>query len=209
AAVLGARRSRNALLLPPGARLGASVPLDPEARGLLFVGSLRYAAHGGDILMQAMARAIESGIDARLVWVAPADEPIPSAHPGWLRVERAAGAQIDRLLPAVRASVTPRRKTPYNDLAVPIKVLEYLGYGRPLLVTDTQETTRIVRDAGAGLIVPDTVDGLLHGITQLMTAESDRLVAWSAAARAAAERNSWRRRAEEIMQLLDLPISAR
>ncbi|MGH2799163.1 MAG: hypothetical protein ACRDM0_16165, partial [Thermoleophilaceae bacterium] len=47
AAVLGARRSRNALLLPPGARLGASVPLDPEARGLLFVGSLRYAAHGG------------------------------------------------------------------------------------------------------------------------------------------------------------------
>lgn len=209
AAILGATRARQALLLPPGARVGPLVPLDPSARGLLFVGSLRYPAHGGEILMQAMQRAADAGSGAELVWVAPRDESPPSTLPAWLRIERAQGAEIDRLLPSIRVSVTPRRATPYNDLAVPIKVLEYLGYGRPLLVTDTEETTRIVRDAGAGLVVEDNVDGLSHGIIALMAATPGQLHAWGTAARAAAERNSWRKRAEEIMQLLELPVSRR
>jgi glycosyltransferase involved in cell wall biosynthesis len=205
AAIVGERAANEALLLPPGARLADPLPpIDPAARGLLFVGSLRHAAHGGDLLFEAHAEAARRGQPAELIWVAPADEPMPAAVPPGVRVERATGSDIDRLLPGVRASITPRRRTPYNDLAVPIKVLEYLGYGRPLLVTDTHETAAIVRDAGCGIIVPDSTDGLARGIVELMSAPFEQITAWGAAARAAAERNTWASRAGRVLELLGI-----
>ena len=52
----------------------------------------------------------------------------------------------------------PRAPGAYNDLAIPIKLMEYLAYGRPLLVTDRTETARIVRAADAGIVVGDSPD---------------------------------------------------
>jgi glycosyltransferase involved in cell wall biosynthesis len=192
---------REALLLPPGARLADAPALDPRSPGLLFVGNLRYPAHGGDILLEAVRLARDDGHDVRLVCVLPpgADAPVEA---DWLRVARADGPEIDRLLPDVRATITPRRKTPYNDLAVPIKVLEYLGYARPLIVTDTEETTAIVGRANAGVVVEDSVEGLRRGIGQVWSADAERLQAWAANARATAEANTWGARAERILELL-------
>lgn len=192
---------REVLLLPPGARLANAPPLDPAATGLLFVGNLRYAAHGGDILLAAIQAARDDGHDVTLICVLPPGAEGPT-NEEWLRVERAEGAEIERLLPEVRATITPRRRTPYNDLAVPIKVLEYLGYARPLIVTDTEETTAIVRRADAGVVVLDTVDGLRGGIDQVWEADAAQLNAWAANARTAAEANSWGVRAERILELL-------
>lgn len=192
---------RDVLLLPPGARLADAPPLDPAATGLLFVGNLRYPAHGGEILLEAVRGARDDGLDVTLICVLP-DGAEPPLRADWLRVERAAGPEIDRLLPQIRATITPRRKTPYNDLAVPIKVLEYLGYARPLVVTDTEETTAIMARADAGVVVPDSVAGLRSGIGQVWEADAGQLLAWAANARAAAEANSWGVRAERILKLL-------
>jgi glycosyltransferase involved in cell wall biosynthesis len=191
---------RDVLLLPPGARLADAPPLDPAATGLLFVGNLRYPAHGGEILLEAVQRARDDGLDVTLICVLP-EEAEPPLRADWLRVERASGPEIDRLLPLVRATITPRRKTPYNDLAVPIKVLEYLGYARPLIATDTTETAAIMREAGAGVVVPDTVEGLCAGIGQVWEADASNLLTWASNARAAAEANSWGVRAERILEL--------
>jgi glycosyltransferase involved in cell wall biosynthesis len=131
----------------------------------------------------------------------PGEEP-PEPLPPWLRIERGAGPQIHALLPEVLATVQPRRRSPYNDLAVPIKVMEYLSYGRPLLVTDCLEQARIVRDADAGIVVADHVDALADGMRRLVTAPAADLERWSANARAAAERASWGHRAQTIVELL-------
>jgi len=203
AAVLGdERRAQVATLLPPGARLADAPPVNPQARTLLFVGSLRYPAHGGSVLLGAMEQAVAAGTAVTLTCVSrPGDEP-PSPLPSWLHVVRAEGLEIDGLLPDVLASVTPRRKTPYNDLAVPIKVMEYLGYGRPVIATDTIETAAIVRGAGCGLVVPDSVDGLADGIAAVATASPRQLLRWGEAARRAAAANSWDARAGRILELL-------
>ena len=203
AVVMGdGRRAQLAPLLPPGARMADPTPVNPQARGLLFVGSLRYPAHGGAILYKAMEQARDRGIDVELICVCrPGEEPA-DLLPGWLRVVRAEGRQIDALLPGVRATITPRRRTPYNDLAVPIKVMEYLGYGRPLIVTDTVETAAIVKAAECGLVVPDTAQGLAGGIAAVAMAPDDQLTRWGDAARSAAVANSWDARAASVLELL-------
>lgn len=203
AAILGDDRAAQAAqLLPPGSRIADAPPLDPGARSLLFVGGLRYPAHGGDILLGAMERARDRGIEVSLICVSRPGEGPTGPERTWLRVVQAEGSEIDRLLPEVLATITPRRATPYNDLAVPIKVMEYLGYARPLIATETTETAAIVRGAGCGVVVPDTVEGLADGIAAVAGASVDQLARWGEAARHAAEANSWDRRAEQILALL-------
>lgn len=193
---------REALLLPPGARLGREVPSGPDARALLFVGPMNRPAHGAELLVAAIELARERGAEVELICISRAGEELPGPAPAWLHRERADGPEIDRFLPRVMATITPRRKTPYNDLAVPIKVLEYLGYGRPLIVTDTEETAAIVRAAECGVVVPDSVEGLAGGILTVAEASPEQRAAWGAAARAAAERNSWDERARQIIHIL-------
>ena len=209
AAVLGdGQRAKRAPLLPPGSRLADADPVDPGARALLFVGGLRYPAHGGSILLEAMELARARSSDLELICVSrPGEEP-DGPLPAWLRLVRAEGAAIDALLPGVLATITPRRKTPYNDLAVPIKVMEYLGYRRPMIVTDTTETAEIVRAAGCGVVVPDAVQGLADGITAVTDAPPDQLLRWGEAARTAALANSWDARAARILELLGVDAGA-
>lgn len=202
-AVLGdTDRATSAPLLPPGARLPEVAALDPTARGILYVGSLAHAASGGDLLLEAMRLARQRGHDLELICVAPPGQGPGEPHPPWLDLVRASGPEIDRLLPRVRATVTPRRRTPYNDLAVPIKVFEYLGYGRPLIVTDASETAAIVQAAGCGVVVADTPEGLAAGIEAVASAGPRQLARWGKAARRAAAANSWDARAARILELL-------
>jgi glycosyltransferase involved in cell wall biosynthesis len=193
---------RDALLLPPGARLAPEVPPDPDARALLFVGPMNRPAHGADLLVAAVELAHQRGADVELICISRPGEELPGPVPAWLHRERADGPEIDRFLPRVMATITPRRKTPYNDLAVPIKVLEYLGYGRPLIVTDTEETAAIVGAAGCGVVVRDSVEDVAEGILTVVDASPEQRAAWGAAARAAAERNSWDERARQIIHIL-------
>ena len=193
---------RDVVLLPPGARVAPELPLAPNAHSLLFVGPLNRPAHGGQLLVDAIELVRRRGTDVHLISISRPGEELDAGDRPWLRLVRAEGTEIDRILPEVVATITPRRKTPYNDLAVPIKVLEYLGYGRPLIVTDTEETAAIVRGARAGVVVPDSIEGLARGIEDVVGASLERRVAWGQAARAAAERNSWDARARQIVDLL-------
>lgn len=195
-------RSTQPLLLPPGSPPPVSVPRDPGARSLLFVGGMRYAAHGLDLLVGAVERVRADGHDLRVICVSrPGEEP-PEPRPEWMRVEHASGAEIHALLPTVLATIQPRLCTPYNDLAVPIKVMEYLSYGRPLVVTDCAEQARIVREADAGIVAADQPEALATGLRRLLAADADQLDRWSANAAEAARRSSWQARARGIAGLL-------
>lgn len=195
-------RAPDPLLLPPGSPAPVDIPRALDARALLFVGGMWRRAHGLDLLVGAVERVRAEGRNLGVICVSrPGEEP-PEPRPPWMRVERASGGAIHRLLPGVLATVQPRLRTPYNDLAVPIKVLEYLSYGRPLLVTDATEQAQIVREADAGLVTTDDVDGLADGMRRLLSADPTELDRWSSNAADAARRASWESRAARIVELL-------
>lgn len=194
--------SPEPLLLPPGAPAPAEVPMRPGARTLLFVGGMRYPVHGLDLLLGAVEQARADGHELDVICVSRAGEEPPEPRPAWLRVERGGAAEIRALLPDVLATIQPRHRSPYNDLAVPIKVMEYLSYGRPLVVTDCTEQARIVRDAGAGIVTADSAASFADGLRTLATAPPEEVERWSANATAAATASSWGARADHIVSLL-------
>ncbi len=200
-AVLGPDAA-NAVLLPPGAPAPVQVSPDAGASRLLFVGDTHIPAQGGAAMLEGIALARDAGTDIGLICVCrPGGEP-PLPHPDWLRVERATSDEIASLLPQVIATVIPRRAGTYNDLALPIKLMEYLAYGRPLIVTDRHETAAMVRAAGAGIVCGDAPAEIATAIREVATAPAATRDAWSAGARDAARENSWGRRAEQVLDAL-------
>jgi len=194
--------SAQPMLLPPGSPAPHDIPRRPGARSLLFVGGMRFPVHGLDLLVGAVERVRAEGHDVDVVCVSiPGEEP-PEPRPAWLRVEHGGVDEIRDLLPGVLATVQPRRRSPYNDIAVPIKVMEYLAYGRPLLVTDCTEQARIVRGADAGIVVADTVESMTDGLRRLAAAPDAELDGWAARATDAALASSWEHRARRIVDVI-------
>ena len=192
-------RAAEPMLLPPGSPAPIDVPAAPGAHGLLFVGGMRNRVHGLGLLIEAVEQVRAAGHDVEVICVSrPGEEP-PEPRPAWLRVEYGAADEIRALLPRVVATIQPRQCSPYNDLAVPVKVMEYLAYGRPLIVTDCTEQAAIVRAADAGIVAADTPAALAEAISAVLTAGDAQRQRWSANAHAAARDHSWGERAERIL----------
>jgi glycosyltransferase involved in cell wall biosynthesis len=142
-----------------------------------------------------------------LTVVSRAGQEPPPPHPAWMRVVRAEGDEIVALLPEVVATVIPRPRSAYNDLALPIKLFDYLAYGRPLLVTDCKEQARVVTDGQAGIVMTDGVPAMADAIARVVSAPPSELDRWSSNAHAAARAASWSARAAVILRTL-LPVDA-
>ena len=192
----------DAVLLPPGSPSPVEVAPAEGAEGLLFVGDARLPAQGVDRLVDAVARARDDGATVTLTIVCRAGQEPPPPHPEWMRIERAEGEAIARLLPEVVATVIPRPRNAYNDLALPIKLFDYLAYGRPLLVTDCTETARVVNQSGAGVVMGDDPDEMASAVRRVVEAPAEQRRAWSSAAHDAARAASWEHRARQIVDVI-------
>ena len=192
------------VLIPPGSRDPIDVPRTAGAGRLLFVGNGRLDAQGAPRLIEAVGLARDRGVRTELTIVSrPGEEPI-GPHPSWLRVLNGEEAAIHALLPDVVACVIPRPRGAYNDLAVPVKLYDYLAFGRPLLVTDCIEQALVVRRADAGVVSGASSDELAQGVAVLASAGEDQLDRWSHNARREAIANSWASRAACILETLDI-----
>jgi glycosyltransferase involved in cell wall biosynthesis len=195
-------RLRDAVLLPPGT--DPSTPVLGTAPGALvaYVGATG-AADGLPLLMEAMQIVRARRPDAELVVVSAHD---PRAHPGdpaWLHHEPADRAALARVLGPARLCVIPRPITPYTDLAVPIKLMDYLSFGKPIVATRCLETAQVLETAQAGLMThdhpADLADAVVHVIESDYVAAS---LAASARAYAVDPAHTWDARADQIVRAL-------
>jgi glycosyltransferase involved in cell wall biosynthesis len=195
------------VLLPPGAPAPVDVPLADGANQLLFVGDARWDAQGGGRLVEAVSAARATGVDVGLTIVArPGQEPA-GTPPDWLRVVRASGGEIHALLPSVVATVVPRPRTAYNDLALPIKLFDYLSYGRPILATPCLEQADLVVRTRAGLVVPEEPGAMGSAFAAFLARPVGERQAMGRRAHEAARNASWGHRARRILELLGLGAS--
>jgi glycosyltransferase involved in cell wall biosynthesis len=193
----------NAILLPPGTDpklpdLGIGEPDVVAAIAQVGPGS------GLDTLVAAMALVRERRPAARLIVVARSiDGATAAALPDWVEVAVGGRASLPELLRPGRVCVLPLPINRYTNLAVAVRLLDLLGFGKPIVATDTSAARAIIEASGAGTVTPDTAAGLAQGILPIL--EDARLagrLAENARRYACSPESTWDARASTVLETL-------
>jgi len=201
---------KNAVLLPPGTDpslpdLGLGEP-DVVAAVVSVV-----ARSGFNSLAEAMTLVRRRRPAARLRVVARAVERERAASlPDWVEVQSGDRGALADVLRQARVCVLPLPVTPYTDLAVAVRLVDFLAFGKPIVATDTLESRALLEASGAGLVAEDTPQGLADAILRLL--EDEALAARCAAnarAYAVAPDNGWDARAHTVLESLGVAADPR
>jgi glycosyltransferase involved in cell wall biosynthesis len=194
-------RLKDPILLTPGA--------DPETPNLgagaeplvAYVGGNGWA-DGFDTLVEAVTLVRSEVPDARLLAVTAALSPERLARlPDWVETRQAGRAEIPDLVKDARLFVIPRPITTYTDLAIPLKLWDYLSMGKPIVATEAVETAKILSASGGGIVTPATPRGLADGLLELLRdQELANAMASRARAFACSPANTWDARAATIIE---------
>jgi glycosyltransferase involved in cell wall biosynthesis len=200
------RREVEIDLLPPAGRAGLEwTPPSSEPPIVIYAGGSSIA-DGGDLLLSAMESVTAHRADARCYFITTHEGTIarhPARHAHWLTVATKTMEELALLMRRATLVVIPRRRTPYNDLAMPVKLFDYMSFGRPLVITACRDTAALVQALESGLVVDDTVEALAQGIIRLI--EDPELAARLGrnAYQAIQNAHSWTHRAQRLMHMIE------
>ena len=189
------------IILEPAANILTPPSISPDANAILYTGNASSPRFGVEMLVQAaeIARRDIPYLKCLLVCHGLPPKILYQNRP-WVEVSSQKSDDIPALLSSTRVVVNPLRQATYHHLQMPIKVMNYLSYGRPMLVTPCREIARFVEENQLGLVVDDNPESMAEGIRRLFTADLDELNRMGQnALRAVREKHSWRHRAQQIL----------
>jgi glycosyltransferase involved in cell wall biosynthesis len=200
----------DAVLLPPGT--DAAAP-DLGVGEPDVVGAIAQIAPGTgfESLLAAMELVRKTRLSARLRLVTRTSDPVRlAAMPAWVdAIDSGREGLADALRPC-RVCVLPLPVNAYTNLAVSVRLLDLIGYGKPVVATDTDESRAVIEASGAGAVCPATAQGLADAILSVLGDESlARRLAASARRYAAAPGSTWEARARLVIESAGLAVRPR
>jgi glycosyltransferase involved in cell wall biosynthesis len=180
---LGLGRERIARIAHP---VFAAEPLpSPKGRTLLFFGLIRDYK-GLDVLLEALPQIP----DAKLVVAGDPVDPVRKSPGVDWRLGFVPEREVPSLMAEAAAVVLPYRRLDSSGV-----LATAIGYGRPVVVSDVGSLGEIVREYGAGEVVPP---GEAHGLAEACTRllEPAALKAAHAGAKKAARQLTWKKAAQ-------------
>lgn len=198
--------NEHSLLPPAGFPSPLAESLDVSRKAILYVGAVS-PPNGVDLLLEAMRLVVRKHPDARCLiatnekeskglraeWE---DEP-------WVCFTRGSFDDLPEIMKGVYAAAIPRRRNLYNSFALPIKLFDYISFGKPVVVTDCEEQARYVNELDCGLVVEDRVERIAAGILRLFDDPDLARRLGANGYRAVQLKHSWRHRAEALLAALD------
>lgn len=133
-----------------------------------------------DVLLHAMLEVVKTVPHARLLFVgdgdAPEDRQFLEAEVKRLGLEevvRFTGflpmEDAWRIVDSAAICVSPFYPTPVLRSTSPTKIIEYMALGKPVVVNDHPEQSRIIAESGAGICVPWSAEAFSEAIVKLMS----------------------------------------
>jgi glycosyltransferase involved in cell wall biosynthesis len=164
--------------------------------------------YGSDLLLDAMEQVVAQHPTARCRFVTgDADAEVlanhPAIHAPWLIVEHRTFDDLPVVFNAATIAVIPLRVNPYNDLAMPVKLFDYMSFGRPVVVTACHDMAALVHELEVGLVVEDTAEGLAQGIARLLEDRDLAARLGRNGYRAIQRTHSWSHRAAQLLQMVE------
>jgi glycosyltransferase involved in cell wall biosynthesis len=197
-----ALKLKRPVLLPPGT--DPSLPqLGAGERDAVAAVVQIGPRSGFDTLLAAMELVRKRRPKARLIVGCKATADSIARLPDWVSVSPVNRDSLPKFLQPARVCVLPLPINAYTNLAVAVRLLDFMGFGKPVVTTDTDEARALIAASRAGIATPDTPEGLAKGILQVL--EDDRLAARMAAAArtyAGSPGATWDERARTVLSSL-------
>jgi glycosyltransferase involved in cell wall biosynthesis len=195
--------------LPPGGKQKPFSRLEAATKtplAAIYVGGISNPDYGLPLLLKAIRLANRSEPLVSLTVVCRKDEyeRQPSEVKAELedlrvRVEHVSGEALDRLYAAMDFAFIPRRRSEYNDFSVPVKLVDYLSSGLPIVATACPAQKRLIEADGYGVICEDNPVSMAEAIAKMSDVlEECRL----RIAETFMAKHSWEARVEKVKETL-------
>ena len=198
-------KKQKSIVLPPGGRQIPMIPLDKTSKTLLYVGGLGPVYAGIIELFKAIDRVFSYEPKIRLICVCRKKE-LESIQEWlqrpWLDIRHLQTHEIPQLRDEVLATVISLNPSAYADLALPVKIFDYLSFGRPILASNSLSIAEFIKTHQVGMISECNGEAFKEAIDYLFS-EPDILDSWAKNAIEQIQKaHSWEHRAEEILKTL-------
>jgi glycosyltransferase involved in cell wall biosynthesis len=198
---------------PPGEYVGVERPRPGVGATIVYLGLLS-SDRGLATVFEAARRLHATKRGARVRVIGRVDwDGLPASLPRDLSAWREAGVEFAGTIPADDVPLTlaqmsigwiPFLETPNNRRTIPLKLLEYMAAGLPVVVSDLGFMAGIVRESGCGLLAPPG-DAVAHAaaLAELLT-DPQRAMRMGEAGRAAVrERYTWAAEGRKLVTLYE------
>lgn len=142
----------------------------------IYVGSL-HETSGYEILLESFRQINKEGKKINLTLVCRESEFKKNLEllkeyltESWLDVKHLNIDELRSFYYKFDFAVIPYRQNIYNNFAMPVKLIEYISFGMPILSTNCDETARFINENGIGITVNDDVDHFTEGIKKMIEA---------------------------------------
>ncbi len=193
-------------VLPPAGLAGRPfIPLPWAPPTITYLGAATFR-YGSDLLLDAMTQVVSKYPDARCRFVTPEASFIadhPARYAPWLSVETCTFDELPKLMAQSTLAVSPLRINAYNNLAMPVKLFDYMSFGKPIVATACSETAQFLQQQQCGLIVQDTPESLAEGILHLLRNPELAGQLGRNGYAAVQTHHSWQHRAEQLLAIMD------
>ena len=176
-------------LLPPGT--DPSFPF-VGAGDDAVVAALISPTKAGELqlLLDAMVILRVTHPDHRLLLIGPLDEALRAALPAWVDVATSNRTDLPGLLAPAQLVVIPLPGIRYMNMVIPVRLMDYLALGKPVVSTALEETRRALGESQAIEFADATPSGLATGIAHVIDDPALRS-AMAVRARRVAESPAW------------------
>ena len=190
---------RREVLMPAGEAAKLPPVFAGPFRYVLFAGRLD-AGNGWNHLRPAMDIVTARFPQVRLLALTKLE--VDGEVPSWLEIRRGTLDDVRADLPEIACGVVPRPHSVYNDMAIPLKLMDYLSLGLPLVTTRCKEMAELVTADGLGLTSDDTPEGLAENICRIFAEPGLRQELAQSARQSFLARHTWDQRARQLVESL-------
>jgi len=174
---------------------------------VIYVGNIA-PRYGLRLLLETM-ELVNEWEEVNLELVCPAESYTQNIYEfagyknkAWLRIHHLSGEKLEPLYDRANIGIITLLRNQYNDLAMPVKLFEYLSYGLPVVVTNCTEMASFVTNNHVGLAVTDTSKELRKAILLLLEDSGLFINSARAVHRTINNGNLWKDRANAVAQSL-------
>lgn len=168
--------NRTKVALPPGGKEVAyqKKPDDQQVRSI-YVGAVKHEDNGIPLLLETFGRIKEEGLPLSLTIVCresefqTLDEKLKEQiQTLGVQVKHLSGSELDELYTEMDFAYLPRKKSTYNDFAMPVKLVEYLSCYLPVVASNCTAQQNFVESGPYGVVAEATLDDMVRATKVMM-----------------------------------------